>query len=736
MNNIGDAKIIKDNSEALLDAKNLKKDMLSALPDMVWLKDIQGVYLSCNPEFERFFGVKESEIIGKTDYDFVDKELADFFRVHDKKAIDFNKAIINEEWVTYASDGHKALLETTKIPLKGNNGEITGIVGIGHDISKRHKLKIFSEKYTKILKMIATGMPAPQVYDEIALMYEERHPGIRCSLLELKDGTLFHGGAPSMPKEYCDAVNGLKNGPNVGSCGTSTYMGQRVIVENIETDPKWSKIKDVALPHGMRSCWSEPIKNSSGEVLGAFGMYYNFPASPNDEESEDLTSASRLAGIVMERDQAQKRIQKLAYTDGLTNLANRTYFHEELKKLLNTSNRNKDKFAILYIDLDNFKNVNDTLGHDIGDILLQEIAKRLQNISRDNDFTARLSGDEFCILVKDINDDYDAAYVAKRCLDIISKPFKLAKRNFTPACSVGIAYYPDDGDNLSTLLKAADTALYFSKEHGKNQYSFYTPELTIKANRLFQVEQYLREAIEKEELTLVYQPQINSKTEKIIGMEVLSRWNHPVLGNVSPVEFIDTAQKIGMIKQLTRWVLTTACKQAVQWKNLGLLKTRISVNISPTHFLDKEIVSLIKNVLDETGMTPSQLELEVTENVVQTDIKNLSIFKELKKLGVLIAIDDFGTGYSSFASLKHLTVDCLKIDKYFIDDILNDTDSKLLVETMIQLGHNLKYGIIAEGVETVQQLEILKELNCESIQGYFFSRPLTRDNMTKYLTAV
>ena len=581
--------------------------------------------------------------------------------------------------------------------------------------------------------MIATGKPASEIYAEIALMYEERHPGMRCSMLELQDGKLMHGGAPSLPKEYCDAVHGLKNGPNVGSCGTSTYTGQRVLVENIETDPKWAKIRHVALPHGMRCCWSEPIKNSSGKVLGAFGMYYNHPALPNEEESNDLKSAARLAGIVMERNHTQKRIRELAYIDELTGLASRAHFYQSLEESIKISDRNKCRFGLLYVDLDDFKGVNDSLGHDAGDLLLKEIAKRLQNVTREIDFVAHLSGDEFCILVKEVDDDYAAAHVAQRCLEMISKPVELSARKFTPACSIGIAHYPDDGKDLSTLIKAADTSLYAAKGRGKNQYAFYKPELTHKAEYRFRVEQNLREAVEKQLLSLVYQPQVKMNTSNMIGVEALSRWNHPRLGQVSPAEFIATAERIGMIKPLTEWVLKTACNQAVAWKKEGLPAIRMAVNISPIHFLDKDFVSLIKRVIDETGMAPAELELEVTESVVQTDQQNLSIFRDLKDLGVLLAIDDFGTGYSSFASLKHLTVDCLKIDKYFIDDMLVDHKSQLLVSSMIEMGHNLAYGIIAEGVETEEQCQMLQKLGCETAQGYLFSKPVSADKISKLL---
>ena len=701
-----------------------RNTIIHTLPDLIWLKDPDGVYLACNTRFEEFFGATESKIMGKTDHDFVDADLADFFREHDKKAMQKASPSVNEEWITFANDGHKELLETTKTPMYDDDGAIIGVLGIGHNITERKKAEAFDEKNAEILEMIATGEPASKIYDEIALMYEARHPGMRCSMLELHDGKLLHGGAPSLPKEYCDAVHGLQNGPEVGSCGTSTYTGHRVLVENIDTDPKWAEIKHVAMPYGMRCCWSEPIKNSRGKVLGAFGMYYNHPALPNEEESADLKSAARLAGIVMERDQAQKRIRQLAYEDELTGLASRACFYQVLEEFIKQSTRNKQRFGLLYIDLDDFKGINDSLGHDVGDMLLKTIGERLSQVCREIDFIARLSGDEFCILVKEVGDDYAAASVAQRCLDVISKPIELAARKFIPSCSIGIAHYPDDGEDSSGLLKAGDTSLYAAKERGKNQYAFYQAELTRKAEYRFQVEQYLREAINNQQLSLVYQPQIDIATGRIIGVEALSRWQHPILGEVEPGVFIGIAERIGMIKPLTEWVLRRACAQAVAWRDQGFPPVRMAVNISPSHFLDKDIVVLVQRIIKETGMLPDELELEVTESVVQTDLNNLKIFSDLKNIGVQLAIDDFGIGYSSFSSLKHLTVDCLKIDKHFINDMLADDETQLLVGAMINMGHILGCGIVAEGVEQAEQFTKLKEQGCETVQGNLFSRPV------------
>lgn len=613
------------------------------------------------------------------------------------------------------------------------SGEAARLVGTHVDISDRKRSEIFDQRTTKILEMIAKGNAVSDIYNEIAHLYEGRHPGLRCSMLELEGDTLLHGGAPSLPQAYCDAVHGLKNGPDVGSCGTSTYTGQRVLVEDIETDPKWAKLKDYALPHGMRCCWSEPIQNSSGTVLGAFGMYYNHPALPSEEESNDLTSAARLAGIIMEREHNQRRIRDLAYSDTLTGLASRAYFYLNFNKHLKQSERNNTRFGLLYIDLDGFKSVNDTMGHDAGDLLLQETALRLREASRDTDLVARLGGDEFCIIVDDIADNYCPANVAERCLKLISQPITLNGREQFPSCSVGIALYPADGDNIESLIKAADTALYEAKKHGKNRYAFYDKEFTDKAEYRFKLEQDLKEAIEQQQLTVVYQPQVDIISGAIVGVEALSRWNHPQLGYIAPVEFIGIAEQIGMIKPLTEWVIQTVCDQVAAWERQGFSPIHAAVNISPSHFLDAELLPVIAQALKTTGISPVNLELEVTEGVVQTNIKNLSAFHGLQELGVSLAIDDFGSGYSSFSSLKHMNVNVLKIDKHFIDEVVTDQKSQLLVSSMIDMGHSLGYKIVAEGIEKPEQQEQLKSLNCDIGQGYLFSKPLPADEMTQLL---
>lgn len=724
----------KKSEEDLKQNKLFLDSIIEHIPNMLFIKDTKDLnFVRLNNAAEKLLGISRQELIGRNDYDFFPKKQADRFTLKDREVIDNNFSAVIEEELTDGLHGTR-ILQTHKVCINDKDGEPEFLLGISKDITERKKAENLIEKTSEILEMVAKGEPAAKIYDEIALMYESRYSGMRCSMLILEDGKLLHGGAPSLPEEYRNAVHRLKNGPSVGSCGTSTYTGQRVLVENIETDPKWAKLKHIALPHGMRSCWSEPIMNSGGKVLGAFGMYYNHPALPNEGELIDLKSAARLAGIVMEREQNQKRIHEMAYYDSLTGLASRTLFHQTIEETLKQSRRHKDRFGLLYIDLDNFKGVNDTLGHDAGDLLLHCIAQRLKSVSREIDLAGRLGGDEFCILVKGVDNDYSTAHVAQRCLDVISEPIELSGRKFTPGCSIGIAHYPEDGEDQTSLLKAADTSLYCAKENGKNQYAFYKKELTEKANHRFQMEQALWEALDKQQLSVVYQPQVKVETGEIVGIEVLCRWYHDELGQVSPTEFISTAERIGFIKPITEFVLRTACEQAVSWEKACMPSLFIAVNISPVLFKDQSFVMMVTNILDETGMDPTKLELEVTESVIHTNIENLSVIQALKKLGVLIAVDDFGTGYSSFASLKHLAADCLKIDKYFIQDMLDDENTKFLVESMIAIAHNFKHRIVAEGVETSSQFDLLKKLRCDLAQGYLFSKPVDANSITNLLS--
>ena len=429
--------------------------------------------------------------------------------------------------------------------------------------------------------------------------------------------------------------------------------------------------------------------------------------------------------------ESEKKIRKLAYSDELTGLASRTYFMRHLEDTIRMAERHDEKFALLYLDLDSFKDVNDTLGHDIGDQMLQVVAQRLLGALRKTDFAARLGGDEFCILLDDLSYNY-AAEVASRCLQEVNRPLTLGGRVLHPRISIGIANYPRDGQDAHSLLKAADSAMYAAKQAGKHRYAFYRPELTRRAQERLDMEQALRRALEHGELMLHYQPQIAMADGRVIGLEALVRWQHPQRGLVAPNEFIPVAERIGLIRQLGRQVLREACEQARRWQDQGLPAVQMAVNISPLHFRDPAIVTETRAVLEETGFDAALLELEVTENVVQVG-DNLDYFHRIKELGVRIAIDDFGTGYSSLASLKKLPIDALKVDQLFVRDMVADPASATLVGTIVGMAKALGLEVVAEGVESEKELQILAALGCDLLQGYHFSRPVSADEVPALL---
>lgn len=420
----------------------------------------------------------------------------------------------------------------------------------------------------------------------------------------------------------------------------------------------------------------------------------------------------------------QKRIRQLAYTDELTGLASRAYFYKHMEDIIKAAKRRGERFALVYLDLDGFKDVNDSLGHDTGDELLKKIAERLEMILRDTDFVARLSGDEFCILVDHVNDQYVAADVANRCLEEINKPLMLDARELRPRCSIGIAHFPEDGEDLQTLLKAADSAMYSAKAKGRHRYAFYQPELTLQAEKRFWLEQELRAAIDRNQFELHYQPQIDIVKGRLAGVEALVRWRHPDLGLVQPSDFIEVAERIGMIKSLENWVLETACHQVSRWREEGISDFKMAVNISPIHFHEPELYDTVRQILQKTGVPPELLELEITESVVQNLDGNIIMFEQLREMGIKIAIDDFGTGYSSLASLKNLPIDCLKIDRLFITDMMKDMDSSILLGTIVGAAQALGNTVVAEGVENRDQLLVLRGIGCEIVQGFYFSKPL------------
>lgn len=425
------------------------------------------------------------------------------------------------------------------------------------------------------------------------------------------------------------------------------------------------------------------------------------------------------------RNQAEREIHQLAYYDTLTGLPNRALFNDRLRRAVAQGQREGTQVGLLFLDLDQFKAINDTLGHSVGDLVLQTVARRLQSCVRDEDTVARLGGDEFVIALSHLPSERSPALLADRILSLLSEPVHLGDREFFSHASIGIAIFPGDGHDADTLLRSADTAMYAAKEGGRNTYRYFSEEMNCRAMEKLRMATDLRRAMDKDEFFLAYQPQLDLETGKVTGVEALLRWQHPEQGLIPPSRFIPIAEETGVILPLGEWVLRSACHQAMAWRASGHPPLRISVNVSGKQFRQPDFVETVERILQQTGFDPRWLELELTESVIMEDVQTaIMTLTDLKIRNINLAIDDFGTGYSSLIYLKHFPIDRIKIAQEFVRDIPSDPDDAAIVEAIIAMAHTLNLSVIAEGVEKQEQLQMLRWHRCSEMQGYYFARPM------------
>jgi len=468
----------------------------------------------------------------------------------------------------------------------------------------------------------------------------------------------------------------------------------------------------------------------------------------HDEKGNPVSMHGTVQDIT-ERINAEEKIRFLAYYDGLTGLPNRQLFLEHFNQALYAAQRDGSKVALLYLDLDRFKRINDTLGHSAGDILLKEISICLTDNIRSADIVAkaclpckpgvtlsRLGGDEFAILLSRLAEEEQAGRVAQRILDLLSLPIMIAGQEVYISGSIGITLFPSDGEDADTLLRNADVAMYHAKESGRNSFQFFSAQMNQRAMEKLSIETDLKKALERNELLLYYQPQIDLQTGKVVGVEALIRWQHPRLGMVSPVMFIPIAEESGLIVDIGQWVLLEACRQAMLWQQAGFAPVRMGVNISSLQFKQQNLASLVRRVLQETGFDARYLDLELTESAIMQNVSHINdTLIELKEIGVNLSVDDFGTGYSSMSYLKRFPLDTLKIDRSFVMDITTDVNDAAIIKAIIVLAKSLGLKTIAEGVETSEQLAFLQEQRCDEMQGFLISRPLPDREVERFLVA-
>ncbi|BBH20122.1 hypothetical protein Back11_14670 [Paenibacillus baekrokdamisoli] len=447
---------------------------------------------------------------------------------------------------------------------------------------------------------------------------------------------------------------------------------------------------------------------------------------------EGNTYFSSIIRDITERKKAQEKINQMVYLDPLTGLPNRHLLNDRLTQALDQANENKQIIGIMFIDLDRFKYINDTLGHAMGDRLLIEVAKRIQAIVGKGDTVSRQGGDEFIVLLPNTTSD-EITKKAHKIVDLFSKSVVISEHEMFVTPSIGISLYPSDGSDSENLIKNADTAMYRVKEQGKNSFQFYTPDMNEMVSKKMKLEIGLRKGLERGEFHVFYQPQVDIISGNVIGLEALIRWQHPEWGVISPAEFIPLAEETGLIIPIGEWVLYEACRQSKTWQNEGYPPLRMAVNISSRQFQQSNLLEVISKTLKETGLDPQYLELELTESIIQDSKYAISTMQQLKTMGIHLSIDDFGTGYSSLSYLKLFPIDTLKIDRSFTSNIFVDSKDAALVHTIINMAHNLDLKVIAEGVESQEQLHFLEQRQCNQAQGYLFSRPISTDEMSVFL---
>ena len=656
-------------------------------------------FSDCNRRAETLFGCRREDIVGHSPVEFSPSTQPDGRPSSEKAAENIQGAQSTPqffEWQHLRHDGTPFDAEVSLSQVV--TPEAVYVQAIVRDITKRKQgeqaLRQAEEKYRTIFE------------DAVVGIYQTTPDG-RCVTVNTEFARLYGYDSPAeLMADWTDIAHKAYADPSEREL-FKRELGEKGSISNFEFQAHRKDGSKMWLLENTRV-----VRDSSGAAL-----YYEGTVA-------DIT----------DRKAAEERVQFLAYYDALTGLPNRTLLRDRLSKALASARRQKCKVALLYFDLDGFKIINDSLGHSVGDLVLQQVAERLKKWVREQDTVARVGGDEFLIVLTAVKEAADAAVAAERLLNTMTAEFVVQGHSLGIGCSVGISIFPEHGADSETMIKNADAAMYCAKESGRNNFRFFTEDMNAQAVERLTLENSLRLALDKKELFLMYQPEIEIATGRIIGLEALLRWQHPELGLVPPDKFIRIAENSGLIMPIGEWVLRTACSQARKWQDEGLPAVSVAVNVSAVQFRQAEFCELIRRVLHETGLAPQYLELELTESLLLSNADVMfSVLQELRAMGLKLAIDDFGTGYSSLSYLKQFPVGRLKIDRSFVRDIAVNPDDAAITTAIIGMAKSLDLKVIAEGVEDEAQMSFLRAHQCDEIQGYYFSKPLAVDKVADKL---
>ncbi|MEJ2500291.1 MAG: EAL domain-containing protein [Campylobacterales bacterium] len=576
-----------------------------------------------------------------------------------------------------------------------------------------------------ILEKVAEDAGKQEVLDELCRLQEKMVPGVVASIMLVnpEDGKMYVEAAPSLAREAIGELDGLAPDGRSGPCADVIFLREPQYISSISGDARWEKMMGFAQTLGLKACWAMPIA-LHGTVVGSLALSSYEEREPLPFHKMLLSIASRIVSIVLKREQHRETLSYLAFHDPLTGLANRTMLEERLEHLIECSGRKEEAAALLFVDLDRFKYLNDTYGHETGDRLLVEVAKRLRNSVGKEDTVARFGGDEFVILLEEGQERQNVLQKAETLIHAFKAPFYVEEQSFVIYGSIGIAVFPEDGKDVETLLKHADTAMNQAKQT-QDHIRFYAPQMSEQTLKSLVLEKELHDAIRNDDFVVYYQPIFEGNGSDLRGAEALVRWQHPERGLLLPVEFIPFAEETGLISQIDEMVLERVIADLRRWRAESMNRiVPISVNISGRHINEKDVTQLAY-ILNRSALARDYIGLELTETyLMQYADETVKQLERLKHAGVRLAMDDFGSGYSSLGYLKRFKIDTLKIDQMLVNDIVDNADDRSIAEAIIKMGHSLGLQIVAEGVETREQLELLKSFECDALQGFYFDRAL------------
>lgn len=700
----------KVSEEALKLSQARYRALVETTDDFVWEVDANGIYSYCSPQIKRILGHAPQAMLGKTPFDFMSPGEAERIAEKFRAIIDRRAPFSSLENTNLHSDGHEIVLETSGVPFFDADGQLAGYRGIDRDITERKQAERRLKEQQEFLQSVVDG-----VHDTIMVIGEDC--GIQL-MNKAARASMNPECVADIHNPKCYEVFHRRKTP----CNGKAYPCPMQQV--VESGKPVTVVHNHAGPDGKPlhvELIAAPLRAEDGAIRGII------------ETARDITGHLSAQQQLVEQ---KASLERLAHHDALTALPNRLLFLDRLRQAIKKAHRETNQLAVLFVDLDRFKQINDSLGHTMGDAVLKVVAHRLQNCLREEDVVARLGGDEFTIIMGSLHKPQHAMAMAQKLIRSVQHPVSHDDHELYVSASVGISLYPQDGQTADKLLQNADVAMYKAKHEGRRNFQFYTSDMTKLAIERVRMESQLHRALEKQQFVVYYQPQLDLLSGKLIGLEALVRWQHPELGLLLPTRFIPLAEDTGLILPLGRWVLETACRQIAEWHAANLYPGRIAVNLTGNQLKNDKFIPTIEQILEASSCKPDWLELEITESVIMEQRgRSFTILQRLKEQGIELAIDDFGTGYSSLAHLKRLPVSRLKIDRSFIRDIPHDASNKAIARAVIAMGRSMGLKVIAEGVETVEQKTFLAAERCDEIQGYLNGRPLPAGQMSRLLSS-